>query len=316
MSNPTLLSQIRTLVSVDIDSMSTAVATRHTDSSTLFCDMTSNQAIVHNEAVLPENAHVLKDISEYINSTGIDIKEESGVLKAIDLVAVLLAKQVYPYLTGYVLVQTSPSFAFDTEKTIAHAKNLVSTFEANGIPRNRVCIKIPTSAESIVACQYLAKLGINTLATCLFSVPQAVAASQAGCLYVAPYFNELRMHFEPGLWKEYQDTVKEHPVVPVIQAIVIALVRLRPDHLTLSGAVLDKLSSTPAVSEEMFSEVNIGVTASREVLEINYLVNGAEPLKKALELDAEANRKLQDAVKIFGEMEDKTKEFLRARFAS
>lgn len=55
--------------------------------------------------------------------------------------------------------------------------------------RERVSIKIPTTPESIVACQYLEKIGIRTLATCLFSVPQALAASQAGCLYIAPYFN-------------------------------------------------------------------------------------------------------------------------------
>lgn len=55
--------------------------------------------------------------------------------------------------------------------------------------RERVSIKIPATPESVLACQTLEQAGIRTLATCLFSVPQAVAASQAGCLYVAPYFN-------------------------------------------------------------------------------------------------------------------------------
>lgn len=48
---------------------------------------------------------------------------------------VLLAKDVYPQLTGNVLVQTSPSAAYDTQKTIKHAQKLVALFEANGIPR-------------------------------------------------------------------------------------------------------------------------------------------------------------------------------------
>ena len=55
--------------------------------------------------------------------------------------------------------------------------------------RSRVCIKIPTTPESIIACQRLESEGIRTLATCLFSLPQALAASQAKCLYIAPYFN-------------------------------------------------------------------------------------------------------------------------------
>lgn len=49
-----------------------------------------------------------------------------------------------------------------------------------------MCFKIPATPESLIACAQLEKEDIRTLATTLFSVPQAVAASQAGCLYVAP----------------------------------------------------------------------------------------------------------------------------------
>lgn len=108
-----------------------------------------------------------------------------------------------------------------------------------------MCIKIPSTPESIVACQQLEKNGIRTLATCLFSVPQAVAASQAGCLYIAPYFNgkrpfflfgtqqralttpvELRVHFEPSVWREYKDTASEHPMAKVILDIVATYKRI------------------------------------------------------------------------------------------
>lgn len=67
--------------------------------------------------------------------------------------------------------------------------DLLLFFLTVGVGRNRVCIKIPATPESMLACQYLHKIGIQTLATCLFSLPQALAASQAGCKYVAPYFN-------------------------------------------------------------------------------------------------------------------------------
>lgn len=48
---------------------------------------------------------------------------------------VLLAKEVFPYLTGRVHAQTSPRLAYDTEGTVTHAQKLVSLFEANGIPK-------------------------------------------------------------------------------------------------------------------------------------------------------------------------------------
>ncbi|CDO71567.1 hypothetical protein BN946_scf184911.g37 [Trametes cinnabarina] len=279
--------------------------------------------------------------------------------------------EVYPHITGRVHAQTSPSTAYSTEATIQHAKKLVALFETNGIPKSRVCIKIPATPESIVACNYLERLGIRTLATCLFSVPQAMAAHQAGCLYVAPYFNgsapfllpppiltppyrnlkELRVHFEPGVWKEYGDTAREHPMAPVIGAIVqlykgigartlvmpasivtakevLALVSLKPDHLTLSGAVLDQLATaeSPAFLDEdpkphhpelPLESDPAGTKPTEPVNEpnvtgINFLENGAAALREAFAADAETSRKMADALKIFGEMEEKTKELLRA----
>ena len=52
-----------------------------------------------------------------------------------------------------------------------------------------MCIKVPSTPEGILACKSLQAEGINTLATSLFSVPQAIAAHQAGCLYIAPWLN-------------------------------------------------------------------------------------------------------------------------------
>ncbi|KAI0361615.1 aldolase [Trametes cingulata] len=351
MAPATLLSHVRAQLTVDVDSMDPLVAARHTTDQHRFSDMTSNQAIVYSEAVRPERAPVVQAAVAHVRASERELDLETKVSDALDLLTVLLAKEVYPYLTGRVHAQASPSAAYDTEATIRHAKKLVALFEAHGIPKSRVCIKIPTTPESVVACNYLERLGIRTLATCLFSVPQAMAAHQAGCLYVAPYFNELRVHFEPGVWKEYQDTAREHPMAPVIGAIVqlfkelgsstlvmpasivtakevVALVSLKPDHLTLSGAVLDQLAAaeSPAaapddpqphhpevpVSSEPAGAAPTGETKGPNVKAINYLENEGAALREAFAADAEASRKMADALRIFGEMEEKTRVLLRA----
>lgn len=331
-----LLSYVRTQVTVDVDSMDPTVAARHTTPTEKFCDMTSNQAIVCGEAANSERAALFRNACQRVRTTGADIEEQ--IIDAVDVLTVLLAKEVYPYLTGRVHVQTSPSTAYNTQATIAHAKKLVALFEAEGIPASRVCIKIPATPESIVACQYLENHGVSTLATCLFSVPQAVAASQAGCLYVAPYFNELRVHFQAGVWKEYKDTAKEHPMASVIDAIVktfkqissktlvmpasivtsaeaVALASLRPDHLTISGAVLDQLAAAENQSGVALTtppaDTDASNTKGLAVHDTDFLANDADALRKALAADAEATRKLADALKIFDEMEQKTKELAR-----
>lgn len=61
--------------------------------------------------------------------------------------------------------------------------------------RDRVCIKIPSTVEALIACSHLSKMGIQTLGTCIFSLPQALAASQAGCIHITPYLNGMRMFF-------------------------------------------------------------------------------------------------------------------------
>ncbi|KAI0756986.1 hypothetical protein C8Q80DRAFT_70088 [Daedaleopsis nitida] len=352
MPSTDLLSQVRAQLVVDVDSMDPNVAARYTQSGVMFCDMTSNQAIVYNEAIRPDRVDLFKSACAHIQSTEAQLDTDTQVAHTVDLLTVFLAKSVYPYLTGRVHAQTSPSAAYDTEATIAHAKKLVSLFEANGIPKFRVCIKIPATPESIIACKYLEQLGIRTLATCLFSVPQAMAAQQAGCLYVAPYFNELRVHFEPSIWKEYADTAKEHPTSHVISSIVkiykeigsstlimpasivtakevLGLVSLKPDHLTLSGAVLEKLAAAPGsenvndappephhasapLGSNPADKPSVGDAKVPDVKNINFLENNGAALREALSADAETTRKLADALKIFGEMEAKTKELVRA----
>jgi transaldolase len=133
----------------------------------------------------------------------------------------LLAKSVNPYIKGHVHAQLSPRYAYSISDSLAHAHRLIDLFAKNGIPSNRVCLKIPSTGAGLVVCSQLQKEGINTLATTLFSVDQAVAAVQAGCLYIAPYFNELSVHFEPETWVDYGDeTADKHPMCPVIRDIV------------------------------------------------------------------------------------------------
>ncbi|KAJ7503251.1 hypothetical protein B0H11DRAFT_1984704 [Mycena galericulata] len=327
-SSTTLLAQIRGIVTVDVDSMDPDVAARYSEPHK-FCDMTSNQAIVYGQAARPERNELLQAV-EYVRKKGpAGAHFEQDV---VDVLTVLLAKEVYPNLTGNVHAQTSPSAAYSTQKTIEHARRLVEIFNDNGIPQNRVCIKIPATPESLLACRELQAEGIQTLATCLFSVAQAVAASQAGCTYVAPYFNELRVHFQAGLWKKYADPKTEHPMSSVILSIVhtfrdlgsktlvmpasivtpedvVALVSLSPDHLTLSGGILDALAELPALAPDSF----VPPAASPSVgIHGDYLANGGALLGEALAGDPEVRRKLADALAIFGEKEMETRELVKA----
>ena len=92
-------------------------------------------------------------------------------------------------IQGRCLLQTLPSNAYDTQKTLEHARAYAREFARAGISKDRYCIKIPSTGPALSACPILKAEGIRTLGTALFSVHQAIAASQAGCLYISPYYN-------------------------------------------------------------------------------------------------------------------------------
>lgn len=77
---------------------------------------------------------------------------------------------------------------------------IVSIFKhlAPSYDTKRVCIKIPATWEGLQACRELEKRGVATLATTMFCMEQAALAAAVNCTYIAPYVNELKVHFEKG----------------------------------------------------------------------------------------------------------------------
>lgn len=67
-----------------------------------------------------------------------------------------------------------------------------------GFDVDRIVIKIPSTWEGMMACRTLELAGVRTLATTLFSMPQAVLAAEVGCTYVAPYVNEPKVQVNAG----------------------------------------------------------------------------------------------------------------------
>ena len=100
-----------------------------------------------------------------------------------------MCKENLESIHGRLLVQTSPSQAYSTENTVAHAKLYDQEFKQQGITRNRFCIKVPSTGPGVIAMKRLAQEGIPVLGTAIFNVEQAVACSQAGCLSISPYYN-------------------------------------------------------------------------------------------------------------------------------
>ncbi|TPX17520.1 uncharacterized protein E0L32_003163 [Thyridium curvatum] len=217
MATVTWLDKLQEQLKIDIDCMDPAEATRFLPFKPH--DMTSNQGIVYKQMIAPENRDLfLKTVKE---------GKDEGVDVIIDRMSALLCAKNLPNLQGRVLLQCSAFHAYDTDKVVAHARSYAREFERLGVPKDRICIKIPATGPALNASPVLLEEGIRTLGTSLFSVPQAIAASQARCLSISPYFNFIWCHFDRSQWPDAADPALEHPMAPRLLQIAETYRRLR-----------------------------------------------------------------------------------------
>ncbi len=98
----------------------------------------------------------------------------------IDRLFIAFGKEILQIIPGRVSTEVDARLSFDTEATIRKARELISLYEADGIDRKRILIKIASTWEGIRAAERLEKEGIHCNLTLLFSFPQAVACAEAG----------------------------------------------------------------------------------------------------------------------------------------
>ena len=68
---------------------------------------------------------------------------------------------------------------------------MISLYEADGIDRKRILIKIASTWEGIRAAERLEKEGIHCNLTLLFSFAQAVACAEAGVTLISPFVGRI-----------------------------------------------------------------------------------------------------------------------------
>jgi transaldolase len=165
-------------------------------------DMTSNNLWVNIQMSHQDN----KDL---FDNTVRELKYD-GWLAIYTRIAVGLCKRNIDNIKGRVALQVNPHKAYDTQAVLDHARAYAREFERAGIPKTKYFIKIPSTGPALNAAPILEAEGIRTLGTALFSISQAIACSQAGMLYISPYFNETRAHDDLSLWPDVEDPATQH----------------------------------------------------------------------------------------------------------
>jgi transaldolase len=109
----------------------------------------------------------------------------------MDRFAVAIGCEILELIPGRVSTEVDARLSFDTAATVARARTLMALYEAAGIGRERVLIKIGATWEGIRAAAQLERDGIHCNLTLLFSFAQAVACAEAGVTLISPFVGRI-----------------------------------------------------------------------------------------------------------------------------
>jgi transaldolase len=100
-------------------------------------------------------------------------------------------REILALVPGRVSTEVDAQLSFDTAATEAKARRFIERYDAAGIGRDRILIKIASTWEGIRAAERLERDGIHCNLTLLFSFAQAVACADAGVTLISPFVGRI-----------------------------------------------------------------------------------------------------------------------------
>lgn len=146
-------------------------------------DATTNPSLILKAVQKPEYAPLLAEVVAAHQGQPLDA--------IVDRVLVRFGLEILKVVPGRVSTEVDARLSFDTAATIARAQRIMGLYEAAGIGRERVLIKVASTWEGIQAAHALEREGIRCNLTLLFAFCQAVACGEAGVQLVSPFVGRI-----------------------------------------------------------------------------------------------------------------------------
>jgi len=177
-------------------------------------DATTNPSLILKAVQQPDYAPLLAET----------VAAHKGLaLEAIvDEVLVRFGREILKVVPGRVSTEVDARASFDTEATVARARRIIGLYEAAGIARERVLIKIAATWEGIRAAEQLQREGIRCNLTLLFAFCQAVACGDAKVQLISPFVGRIYDWHKKAAgsgWDEAANAGANDPGVKSVRAI-------------------------------------------------------------------------------------------------
>lgn len=316
---PTQLDQLKQFTTVVADSGDFATLKQYAPQ-----DATTNPSLILKAAQMPEYAELVAKAIADARQTG-----ASGphlLDEIIDALLIAFGVEILKIVPGRVSTETDANLSFDTQALVAKARRFIARYAQQGIPRERILIKIASSWEGIRACEVLQREGINCNMTLLFSLPQAVACAEAGAKLISPFVGRILDWYKKNTGKEF--TPAEDPGVLSVKEIYAyykkfnhptevmgASFRNKGEILELAGC--DLLTISPQLLGELKSESaaierKLNPATARET-PVEKLSLDEKQFRWLLNENAMATEKTAEGIRLFNADAQKLAKFVAAK---
>jgi transaldolase len=236
----------------------------------------------------------------------------------VDQVLVRFGLEILKVVPGRVSTEVDARLSFDTAATIQRARHIMGLYEAAGVSRNRVLIKIAATWEGIQAARVLEQEGIHCNLTLLFSFAQAQACGDAKVQLISPFVGRIYDWYKKtagAQWDEAAQAGLNDPGVKSVARIYAyykqhgirtevmgASFRNVGQILALSGC--DLLTISPDLLAQLQATDGAAQPVVRHLKQPGTVVAAETPLSEAafryaLNDDAMATEKLAEGIRAF-----------------
>mgnify|MGYP001021145551 FL=1 len=152
-------------------------------------DATTNPSLIFAASQDQKYASLVDDAVEFGKKQSKD--KQVQLVKSMDKLAVNFGLKILEIVPGRVSTEVDARLSFDTVGSVDKARELINLYEASGISRERVLIKLASTWEGIKAAEVLEKEGIHCNLTLLFSFAQAIACAEANVRLISPFVGRI-----------------------------------------------------------------------------------------------------------------------------
>ena len=168
-------------------------------------DATTNPSLITAAAQMPQYQPIVDGVlKDARNELGEGATDQAVANLAFQQLAIAFGKKILKIVPGRVSTEVDARLSYDTQATIAQARGIIKQYDAAGVGRDHVLIKIASTWEGIQAAEVLEKEGIHCNLTLLFGLHQAIAVADAGATLMSPFVGRILDWYKKDTGKDYQ----------------------------------------------------------------------------------------------------------------